>query len=99
MLIYGDRAEILLTRGARESRLTGAMSEPNLDELRTEYKKAVDAWVEAIRAEEALATPDHSMVAMEKWDDAHFREQDAQEKAVAAREAYQDALREVNYGI
>lgn len=75
------------------------MSEANLDQLRTDYKSAVDAWVTAIRAEEALATADHSMVAMEGWDDAHFKEQDAQTKASAAREAYKDGLRAVNYDI
>ncbi|HUE41943.1 MAG TPA: hypothetical protein VMP12_00190 [Candidatus Sulfotelmatobacter sp.] len=72
---------------------------PELDKLRDDYKKAVDAWVAAIRAEEALATPDHSMTAMEKWDEAHFREQDAQKTATTARDGYKDALRSVNYGI
>jgi hypothetical protein len=70
-----------------------------LSELRLAYKKAVDDWVAAIRAGEALATPDHSITAMEKWDAAHFLEQDAQTKATQAREAYLDALRRTNYGI
>jgi hypothetical protein len=75
------------------------MNESNLDQLRLAYKHAVDGWVDAIRAEEALATEDHSMVAMEKWDDAHFTEQDAQKKAKDARDAYKDQLRKANYGI
>jgi hypothetical protein len=75
------------------------MAIAELSELRLDYKTAVHDWVEAIRAEEALATPDHSMTAMEKWDAAHFREQDAQTKATEAREAYKDALRSANYGI
>ena len=75
------------------------MNPPDLDQLRLAYKKAVDEWVAAIRAEEALASPDHSMIAMEKWDDAYFKEQDAHEKATATREAYKDGLRAVNYGI
>ena len=75
------------------------MSKANLDQLSLSYKKAVDQWVEAIRAEEALATSDHSMVAMEHWDTAHFREHDAHTKATEAREAYKDGLRGVNYGI
>jgi hypothetical protein len=75
------------------------MTDSNLDELRSAYKRAVDAWVDSIRAEEALATPDHSMVAMEKWDDARFREEDAQKDAKDAAEAYKGALRSVNYGI
>jgi hypothetical protein len=72
---------------------------PDLDQLRLAYKSATDEWVEAIRAEEALATPDHSMIAMEKWDDAHFREEYAHRKATEAREAYKDGLRSANYGI
>jgi hypothetical protein len=75
------------------------MSKADFDQLRLAYKKAIDEWVDSIRAEEALATPDHSMIAMEHWDAARFREQDAQSKATEAREAYKDALRAVNYGI
>jgi hypothetical protein len=75
------------------------MNPPDLDSLRLAYKKAVDEWVDTIRAEEALATPDHSMIAMENWDEAHFKEHDAHEKATKAREAYKDGLRAVNYGI
>jgi hypothetical protein len=75
------------------------MSNADFDQLRLAYKKAIDEWVDTIRAEETLATPDHSMIAMEHWDAAHFREQDAHSKATEAREAYKDALRAVNYGI
>jgi hypothetical protein len=76
-----------------------AMSSEDLDQLRLVYKAATDDWVNTIRAEESLATADHSMLAWEKWDDAHFREEDAHTKATKAREAYKDALRAVNYGI
>ncbi|HKN72831.1 MAG TPA: hypothetical protein VJX30_17500 [Terriglobales bacterium] len=75
------------------------MSKEDLDQLRLAYKKAVDEWVDTIRAEEALATPDHSMTAVEHWDTAHFKEHDAHSKVTEAREAYKDALRDVNYGI
>jgi hypothetical protein len=75
------------------------MSKADLDQLRLAYKKAVDEWVAAIRAEEALATPDHSMIAMEAWDAAHFTEHDAHAKVTEARDAYKDALRTANYGI
>jgi len=74
------------------------MSTEELDQLRIAYKSAVDKWVDAIRAEEALATPDHSETTMERWDEAHFREQDAQADAAAARDAYKDGLRRMNYG-
>jgi hypothetical protein len=75
------------------------MSTDDLDQLRIDYKNAIDKWVDTIRAEESLATPDHSITAMEQWDAAHFREHDAHAKATKAREAYKDALRSVNYGI
>lgn len=75
------------------------MTKAELSELRLAYKKAVDDWVLAIRAEEALATTDHSMIAMERWDEAHFKEDDARARATEARDAYKDALRDVNYGI
>jgi hypothetical protein len=75
------------------------MSIADLDQLRLAYKKATDEWVNAIHAEEALATPDHSMTAWEKWDDAHFKEEDARAKYTEALEAYKDGLRGVNYGI
>jgi hypothetical protein len=63
------------------------MSVADLDRLHLAYKAAVDEWVDSIRAEEALATPDHSMISMEHWDAAHFREHDAHMKATEAREA------------
>jgi hypothetical protein len=75
------------------------MTRAELSELRLAYKKAVDDWVLAIRAEEALATTDHSMTAMELWDQAQFNEEDARAKATEARDAYKDSLRDANYGI
>jgi len=75
------------------------MDNAEYDRLRHAYKDAVDQWVAAIREEEALATPDHSETAMERWDTAGFKEQDAQKKAIAAKEAYKGALRMFNYGI
>ncbi len=75
------------------------MTRADLDQLRLAYKKATDEWVDTIRAEEALATPDRSMIAMEKWDEAHFREKDAHGKYSGALEAYKDGLRHVNYSI
>ena len=75
------------------------MDNSNLDALQQGYKQAVDHWVSAIRAEEALATPNHSEIAMERWDAAGFAEQDAQKKAKHARDAYKDALRHLHFGI
>ena len=75
------------------------MDDSKLDELQQAYRQAVDQWVAAIRAEEALATPDHSEVAMERWDRATFAEQESQEKAKKSRDEYKDALRRLHFGI
>ena len=73
------------------------MDNPDLDRLRYSYKEAVDRWISAIRAEEDLATPDHSMVAKEEWERANFTEEDARNAAKTARQEYQDALRQLLY--
>ena len=74
------------------------MPELNFDSLLTQYKKSIDDWVAAIRKEEGLATSDHSMVEMEKWDNAGFAVQDAEATAKKARDQYKNALRKKNYG-
>jgi hypothetical protein len=74
------------------------MADLDFDLLLKNYRTAVDRWVDAIRAEEALATADHSMVAMEHWDDAGFKLHDAELEAKKARDAYKNALRKKNYG-
>jgi hypothetical protein len=89
----------MIDRAQRSHYDASLMSTADLDQLRLAYKKATDEWVAAIRAEEALATHDHSMIAMEHWDAAHFTEHDAHSKATEAREAYKDGLRSANYGI
>jgi hypothetical protein len=74
------------------------MENQDFDQLLRSYHEAVDHWVDAIRAEESLATEDHSMVQMEKWDDAGFALHDAEAVAKKARDAYKNALRKKNYG-
>jgi hypothetical protein len=74
------------------------MEDLDFDYLLREYRNAVDRWVDAIRGEESLATEDHSMVQMEKWDDAAFALHDPELVAKKARDAYKNALRKKNYG-
>lgn len=68
-----------------------------LDQLRTAYKGAVEQWILAIRAEEALATQDHSVPAVDIWEHAGFDEEEARDKAKDARQAYEDAVRKVDF--
>jgi hypothetical protein len=74
------------------------MENLDFDQLLHNYKQAVDAWVNAIHAEEALANDDHSMVAMELWDTAGLNVNDAELTAKKARDLYKNALRKKNYG-
>ena len=74
------------------------MDTPDFDQLLKSYRDAVDRWVEAIHTEESLATEDHSMVQMEKWDDAGLDLHEAELAAKKARDAYKNALRKKNFG-
>ncbi len=74
------------------------MENLDFDQLLHDYHQAIDAWVDAIRAEEALATDDHSMVAMEHWDAAGLNVHDTELTAKKARDQYKNALRKKNYG-
>jgi hypothetical protein len=74
------------------------MEDLNFDQLLARYQEAINAWVDAIRAEEALANDDHSMIEMEKWDSAGLHVHDAELAAKKARDQYKNALRKKNYG-
>ena len=74
------------------------MQDIDFDELLSDYRRSIDNWVAAIKAEEALANDDHSMVEMEKWDAAAFTAHDAEAVAKKARDRYKNALRKKNYG-
>jgi len=74
------------------------MQDIDFDKLLNDYRHAIDSWVAAIKAEEALANDDHSMVEMEKWDAAGFSAHDAEAVAKKARDQYKNALRKKNYG-
>jgi len=64
-----------------------------LDRLQEAYKTAVDAWVEAIRTEEELASGDHSETQIDEWEEAGFHEEDLRKKVKHAKKDYEDALR------
>ena len=74
------------------------MDNLDFDQLLSTYKQAIDRWVDAIRSEEALASPDHSMKQMELWDTAGLKVHDAELAAKKARDQYKNALRKKNYG-
>jgi hypothetical protein len=65
-----------------------------LDQLQTAYKTAVEQWIAAIRAEEALASVNHSEAEIDTWEAASFREEDGRQKTRDAKREYEGALRE-----
>ena len=70
-----------------------------LDQLQADYKKAVDDWVAAIRAEEALASgSEHSVADLDKWEAAHFHEDKMQREVHYRKRLYEDALRREFFG-
>lgn len=75
------------------------MDNVELDGLRQAYKDAVEKWITAIREEEALATPNHSVQSWDLWEKAGLAAEDARENARAAKQQYESGLREVDYGI
>jgi len=69
-----------------------------LDQRQAAYKAAVEEWIAAIREEEALASGDHSVAEVDRWEEAHFREEEFRDKAKAAKKEYEDALRMKFFG-
>jgi hypothetical protein len=64
-----------------------------LDGLQAAYKAAVDEWLAAIREEEVLASVNHSVAEIDRWEGAHFKEEELRAKAKAAKSEYEAALR------
>jgi hypothetical protein len=71
---------------------------PELDELQAAYKNAVEAWISAIRKEEALASVNHTVAEVDEWEKAHFEEDEMRSTVKAAKENYEDALRAKFFG-
>jgi hypothetical protein len=71
-----------------------AETKAELDRLQAAYKAAVEEWIKAIRDEEALASVPHSVAEIDRWEAAHFREDELRETVKAAKQTYEDALRE-----
>ena len=71
---------------------------PDLDELQATYKAAVDSWIAVIRKEEALASVNHTLAEVDKWEQVHFEEDEMRSAVKEAKAKYEDALRERFFG-
>ena len=74
-----------------DTEVTNDMSE--LDQLQSDYQTAVEHWIEAIRAEAALAAKPHSVEELDAWEAAFFHQEELREKVKLAKLAYEDGLR------
>ena len=70
----------------------------DLDQMQNAYKLAVEEWIAAIKQEEALASVNHSIAEVDKWEQAHFRGREIPSKVKAAKKRYEDGLRKKFYG-
>jgi hypothetical protein len=71
---------------------------PELDDLQSAYKAAVETWISAIRKEEALASENHSLIEIDKWEQAQLDEDEMRNSVKAAKAKYEDALRTKFFG-
>jgi len=71
---------------------------PELDELQSSYRTALETWISSIKNEEALASMNHSMIEIDAWEKAHFDEEEVRANVKAAKEKYEDALRAKFFG-
>ena len=69
-----------------------------LDQMQGAYKAAVEEWIAAIKQEEDLASVNHTVAEVDKWEAAHFKEEEIRSKVKAAKKRYEDALREKLFG-
>ncbi len=69
----------------------------DLDAMQSAYQKAVEAWIAAIRVEEALASVAHNVAEIDQWEAASFREDELRQQVKAAKKAYEDALRRAHF--
>jgi len=76
--------------------MSGDVSE--LDRMQSAYKAAVEEWIAAIKEEEALASVDHTVAEIDKWEGAGVKEDEIRSNVKKAKKLYEDALREKFFG-
>lgn len=69
-----------------------AIDQAELDAMKAHYQSAVEQWIGAIRAEEALASPaEYSEADIDQWEAAAQTEEEARNQTKAAKAAYENA--------
>jgi hypothetical protein len=93
VVVEGSHARPIVLKKGRRAMVDEVAKVADLDRMQAEYKKAVDEWVDAIRKEEALASVNHNVAEVDKWEAAYFQEYSLRRKVRAAKVKYEDALR------
>jgi hypothetical protein len=62
-----------------------AVEVSDLDRMQSAYKAAVEEWISAIKEEEALASVNHSVAEVDRWEAAHFKEDAIRTQVKAAK--------------
>ena len=70
------------------------ISAAELDQMQAAYKTAVEEWIAAIRREEDLASVNHDLAEVDKWELAGDAEEELRTAAKLAKKNYEGALRE-----
>ena len=66
--------------------------------MQAAYKAAVDEWVKAIRDEEALASGNHNVAELDRWEAAYFHANKLQREVDYRKRLYENALRREFFG-
>jgi hypothetical protein len=69
-----------------------------LDRLQAAYRISVERWIEAIRAEEQLASVHHTVADVDAWESAYFYAETIRHATQTAKKAYEAALRSQFFG-
>ena len=69
-----------------------------LNQRQAAYQAAVDAWKKAIQHEEDLASVEHSVADLDRWEAAGREEENLRQKAKEAKKSYEDGLRSEFFG-
>jgi len=77
---------------------TATTDTAELNQMQSAYKAAVEEWIAAIKHEEALASVNHDIAEVDKWEEAHFEDDEIRTKVIEAKKKYEDALREKFFG-
>jgi hypothetical protein len=85
-------------RSAMADEVMSDVDTSELDRMQSAYKAAVEEWIAAIKQEEDLASVNHTIAEVDKWEGAHFKEDEIRSKVKKAKKLYEDALREKFFG-